>query len=45
MKILFMCLFVYCFFFFFPTEKNKHFGTDMPRGRPRDNFGLKNFGG
>ena len=24
--------------------KNKHFGTDMPRGRPRKNFGLKNFG-
>ena len=21
-----------------------HFGTDMPRGRPRKNFGLKNFG-
>ena len=21
--------------------KNKHFGTDMPRGRPRKNFGLK----
>ena len=25
-------------------KKNKHFGTDMPRGRPRKNFGLKNFG-
>ena len=25
-------------------NKNKHFGTDMPRGRPRKNFGLKNFG-
>ena len=24
--------------------KNYHFGTDMPRGRPRKNFGLKNFG-
>ena len=24
--------------------KNKHFGTDMPRGRPRKNFSLKNFG-
>ena len=24
--------------------KNKHFGTDMPRGRPQKNFGLKNFG-
>ena len=24
--------------------ENKHFGTDMPRGRPRKNFGLKNFG-
>ena len=24
--------------------KNKHLGTDMPRGRPRKNFGLKNFG-
>ena len=24
--------------------KNKHFGTDIPRGRPRKNFGLKNFG-
>ena len=24
--------------------KNKHFGMDMPRGRPRKNFGLKNFG-
>ena len=26
------------------SGKNKHFGTDMPRGRPRKNFGLKNFG-
>ena len=26
------------------SRKNKHFGTDMPRGRPRKNFGLKNFG-
>ena len=25
-------------------KKNKHFGTDIPRGRPRKNFGLKNFG-
>ena len=25
-------------------EKNKHFGTDIPRGRPWKNFGLKNFG-
>ena len=25
-------------------EKNKHFATDMPRGRPRKNFGLKSFG-
>ena len=24
--------------------ENKHFGTDMPRGRPQKNFGLKNFG-
>ena len=24
--------------------ENKHFGTDMQRGRPRKNFGLKNFG-
>ena len=24
--------------------KNKHFGTDIPRGRPWKNFGLKNFG-
>ena len=24
--------------------KTKHFGTDMPRGHPRKNFGLKNFG-
>ena len=24
--------------------KNKHVGTGMPRGRPRKNFGLKNFG-
>ena len=24
--------------------KNKHFGTGMPRGGPRKNFGLKNFG-
>ena len=24
--------------------KNKHFGTGMPRGRPRKNFSLKNFG-
>ena len=24
--------------------KNKRFGTDIPRGRPRKNFGLKNFG-
>ena len=23
--------------------KKKHFGTDIPRGRPRKNFGLKNF--
>ena len=27
-----------------PGKKNKHFGMDMPRGRPRKNFGLKNFG-
>ena len=29
-----------------PSEswKNKHSGTDVPRGRPRKNFGLKNFG-
>ena len=26
-----------------PLE-NKHFGTDMPRGCPRKDFGLKNFG-
>ena len=26
------------------SEKNKHFGTDIPRGRPQKNFGLKNFG-
>ena len=25
-------------------KKNKHFGTDIPRGRPWKNFGLKNFG-
>ena len=25
-------------------EKNKHFGTDIPHGRPWKNFGLKNFG-
>ena len=24
--------------------KKKHFGTDTPRGRPRRNFGLENFG-
>ena len=24
--------------------ENKHFGTDIPRGRPWKNFGLKNFG-
>ena len=24
--------------------KNKHFGTDIPRGRPWKDFGLKNFG-
>ena len=24
--------------------KTKHFGTDIPRGRPRKSFGLKNFG-
>ena len=24
--------------------ENKHFGMDMPRGHPRKNFGLKNFG-
>ena len=26
------------------SKKNKHLGTDTPRGRPRKNFGLKNFG-
>ena len=25
-------------------KKKKHFGTDIPRGRPRRNFGLKNSG-
>ena len=25
-------------------EKNEHFGTNIPRGRPRKNFGLKSFG-
>ena len=25
-------------------EKNKHFGADIPRGRPRENFGLKTSG-
>ena len=26
-----------------PEKKSKHFGTDMPRGRPRENFSPKNF--